>query len=172
MNGPEFFMRHAGYRLRPASRKTDDAVADANTLFSVSLPLNTGKTLRLSSCWMVVTPQWSATSFKAVAEAGFRPDMERKVAIEAALKSGEPCVLLAGAGQANHDRTRHFCHPRPACCTPVQRGRGQNLQRHPGENMDIVIDKPARVQGYALHRIVAQYCQGKSALWADEGAQV
>jgi len=38
--------------------------------------------------------------------------------------------------------------------------------------MDIVIDKPARVQGYALHRIVAQYCQGKSALWADEGAQV
>lgn len=95
MNGPEFFMRHAGYRLLPAGRKTDDAVADTDTLFGVSLPLNTGKTLRLSSCWMVVTPQWAATSFKAVAEADFRHDMERKVAIEAALKSGEPCVLLA-----------------------------------------------------------------------------
>lgn len=38
--------------------------------------------------------------------------------------------------------------------------------------MDIVIDKPARVRGYALHRIVEQFQQGKPALWADEGTQV
>lgn len=95
MNGPEFFMRHAGYRLLSPEQKTNDPVNDADTLFSLSLPLHTGKSLRLSSCWMVVTPQWVATSFKAVAQAGFRQDMERKDAIEAALKSGEPCMLLA-----------------------------------------------------------------------------
>ena len=38
--------------------------------------------------------------------------------------------------------------------------------------MDIVIDKPARVRGYALHRIVEQFRNGKPALWADEGSQV
>lgn len=38
--------------------------------------------------------------------------------------------------------------------------------------MDILIDKPARVRGYALHRIVEQYQQGQPALWADEGAQL
>lgn len=38
--------------------------------------------------------------------------------------------------------------------------------------MDILIDKPPRVRGYALHRIVAEYQQGKPALWADEGSQV
>lgn len=38
--------------------------------------------------------------------------------------------------------------------------------------MDILIDKPARVRGYALHRLVEQYQQGKPALWADEGKQV
>ena len=38
--------------------------------------------------------------------------------------------------------------------------------------MDIVIDKPSKVRGYALHRIVEQYRQGKPALWADEGTQV
>lgn len=38
--------------------------------------------------------------------------------------------------------------------------------------MDIVIDKPARVRGYALHRIVEQFQQGKPALWADEGGKV
>lgn len=35
--------------------------------------------------------------------------------------------------------------------------------------MDILIDKPARLRGYALHRIVEQHQQGKPALWADEG---
>ena len=95
MNGPEFFMRHAGYRLLPSERHTQDAVADADTLLGLSLPLHTGKSLRLSSCWMVVTPQWVTTSFKALPEHGFRHDMERKTAIEAALKSGEPCMLLA-----------------------------------------------------------------------------
>lgn len=38
--------------------------------------------------------------------------------------------------------------------------------------MDILIDKPARVRGYALHRIVEQFRQGRPALWADEGHQV
>lgn len=95
MNGPEFFMRHAGYKLLPPERQTDDEVKDANTLLSMSLPLHTGKSLRLSTCWMVITPQWVATSFKAIDQAGFRQDIERKVAIDAALKSGEPCMLLA-----------------------------------------------------------------------------
>jgi hypothetical protein len=38
--------------------------------------------------------------------------------------------------------------------------------------MDILIDKPPRIRGYALHRIVEQYRQGKPALWADEGPQL
>jgi hypothetical protein len=38
--------------------------------------------------------------------------------------------------------------------------------------MDIVIDKPHQVRGYALHRIVSQFREGKPALWADEGGQV
>lgn len=38
--------------------------------------------------------------------------------------------------------------------------------------MDILIKKPARVSGYALHRLVEQYQQGVPALWADEGQQV
>jgi hypothetical protein len=38
--------------------------------------------------------------------------------------------------------------------------------------LDILIDKPARVKGYALHRLVEQYLNGKPALWADEGKQV
>ncbi len=38
--------------------------------------------------------------------------------------------------------------------------------------MDIVIDKPSRIRGYALHRIVEQLQQGKPALWADEVSQV
>ncbi len=95
MNGAEFFMRHAGYRLLPSDLKTDDPVHDADKLFGLALPLHTGKTLRLSSCWMVVTPQWVATSFKALPQTGFRPDMERKVAIDTALKSKEPCMVLA-----------------------------------------------------------------------------
>lgn len=95
MNGPEFFMQHAGYRLLPPPVKTGDPVKDADALFASALPLHTGKTLRLSSCWMVITPHWTATSFKAVPEAGFRHDMERKTAIQDALKSGHPSMLLA-----------------------------------------------------------------------------
>jgi CRISPR-associated protein Cas6/Cse3/CasE subtype I-E len=38
--------------------------------------------------------------------------------------------------------------------------------------MDIVIDKPAMLSGYALHRIVEQHQQGNPALWADEGAHL
>ena len=95
MNGPEFFMRYVGYLLLPPDQQTQDAVTDANRLFSIALPLHTGKTLRLSSCWMVVTPQWVGTSFKALAHLGFRQDMERKTAIKTALQSGEPCLLLA-----------------------------------------------------------------------------
>ena len=95
MNGAEFFMRHAGYRLLPPDLKSDDPVTDADALFSLSLPLNTGKTLRLSSCWLVVTPLWVATSFKTTPEAGFRLDLDRKAAIDMALKGNEPCMLLA-----------------------------------------------------------------------------
>ncbi len=95
MNGAEFFMHHAGYRLLPLDLKTDDPVHDANKLFRHSPPLHTGNKLRLSSCWMVVTPQWVATSFKALPETGFRLDMERKVAIDTALKSKQPCMVLA-----------------------------------------------------------------------------
>lgn len=38
--------------------------------------------------------------------------------------------------------------------------------------MDILIDKPPRLKGYALHRLVEQYQQGRPALWADEGQQL
>lgn len=38
--------------------------------------------------------------------------------------------------------------------------------------MDIVIDKPARLSGYALHRIVEQHQRNEPALWVDEGAQI
>lgn len=94
MNGAEFFMMHAGYRLLPKDLHSGDAVNDTEALFGRSLPLHTGKSLRLSSCWMVVTPEWVATSFKAEASAGFRQDMERKAAIAEALRSGKPCMLL------------------------------------------------------------------------------
>lgn len=38
--------------------------------------------------------------------------------------------------------------------------------------MDILIDKPPRIKGYALHRMVAEHQQGRPALWADEGTQL
>lgn len=95
MNGPEFFMQHAGYRLLPPDRKTDDPVNDAKLLFEISIPQNTGSTLRLSSCWMVVTPDWVATSFKVLPTTGFRTDLKRPDAIRMALKEGKPCLLLA-----------------------------------------------------------------------------
>lgn len=94
MNGPEFFMRYAGYRLLPKVMHSDDPVADAETLFGMSLPLHTGKTLRLSSCWMVVTPAWVATSFKAEPAAGFRVGGERAASLREALSSTDPCLIL------------------------------------------------------------------------------
>ncbi len=95
MNGPEFFMKHAGYRLLPEDLHTGDAVDDAQTLFQMSLPQSTGSTLRLSSCWMVITPDWVATSFKAQSAAGFRMDLKRPDAIKLALTAGQPCMILA-----------------------------------------------------------------------------
>lgn len=38
--------------------------------------------------------------------------------------------------------------------------------------MDILIDKPARLRGYAVHRLVEQYQQGRPALWVDEGGKL
>lgn len=38
--------------------------------------------------------------------------------------------------------------------------------------MDILIEKPLRVRGYALHRLVEQHQQGVPALWLDEGQHV
>ena len=95
MNGPEFFMKHAGYRLLPNERATGDPVIDAEVLFQISIPLNTGQSLRLSSSWWVVTPVFVATSFKVQNETGFRHDLTRPEAIRIALKSGQPCILLA-----------------------------------------------------------------------------
>lgn len=95
MNGAEFFMKYAGYRLLPGDKATGDAVEDARRLFGMSLPLHTGSTLRLSSCWMVITSQWTATSFKALPETGFRIGGERAASMVEALQSGEPCLVLA-----------------------------------------------------------------------------
>jgi len=94
MNGAEFFMRHAGYRLLPTEMATGDAVDDANTVLGISLPQHTGKFLRLSSCWMVITPNGVATSFKALPSTGFDTAIDRRTAMLTALKSGEPCMLL------------------------------------------------------------------------------
>lgn len=95
MNGADFFMAHAGYRLLPTADQTGDAVHDARRLFGLSLPLHTGGSLRLSSCWMVVTASWVATSFKASPQSGFRVGGERQAAILEALRSGSPCLILA-----------------------------------------------------------------------------
>lgn len=38
--------------------------------------------------------------------------------------------------------------------------------------MDYFLDKPLRLRGYALHRLVEQHQQGQPALWADEGRQL
>ena len=38
--------------------------------------------------------------------------------------------------------------------------------------MDILIQKPPSVRGYALHRLVEQHQQGVPALWSNEGHQV
>lgn len=44
---------------------------------------------------MVVTPAWAATSFKLRPEAGFRHDLDFKIAKNHALRSGHPCILLS-----------------------------------------------------------------------------
>ena len=95
MNGPEFFMKYAGDRLLPNERATGDPVIDAEVLFQISISLHTGQSLRLSSSWWVVTPVFVATSFKVQNETGFRQDLTRPEAIRIALKSGQPCILLA-----------------------------------------------------------------------------
>jgi NAD(P)H-hydrate repair Nnr-like enzyme with NAD(P)H-hydrate dehydratase domain len=94
MNGSEFFMMYAGYQLLPSERATGDCVADAEALFQMSLPLNTGKKLRLSSSWWVVTPEWVATSFKVLAGTGFKTDVSKSEAIVSALKADLPCLVL------------------------------------------------------------------------------
>ena len=95
MNGAEFFMQHIGYKLLPKPLQTNDAVTDANTLFGISLPLHTGKTLRLSSCWWVVTPAATHTSFKALPETGAIQGQVRQAVILSSLKAGLPTLILA-----------------------------------------------------------------------------
>jgi hypothetical protein len=90
-------MQYAGRKLVAPDKLTGDAIKDANTVLTMSLPLYTGKSLRLSSCWMVITPGGVTTSFKADPSTGFDTSgtVSRADAINAALKSGEPCMLLA-----------------------------------------------------------------------------
>jgi hypothetical protein len=95
MNGPEFFMKYAGYKLLPKDKVAGDPVDDAETLFQISLSLSTGQSLRISSSWWVITPDFLATSFKVQNDTGFRLDLTRQQAIRTALKSGQPCMLLA-----------------------------------------------------------------------------
>lgn len=95
MNGPEFFMKHAGYKLLPKEMHTDDEVVDASLLFSMSIPQSQGTFLRLSSCWLVATEEWVATSFKVLPSTGFRSDLKRPDAIRMALKSKKPCLIMA-----------------------------------------------------------------------------
>lgn len=96
MNSAEFFMRYAGYQMLPADRRTGDAVQDAATVLNMSHPLHiTGKSLRLSSCWMVITPAKVTTSFKAHASTGFDTTgkTDRKTAIRQAVDQGD-CMIL------------------------------------------------------------------------------
>jgi hypothetical protein len=95
MNGPEFFMKYAGYRLLPKNKVAADVISDAQTLFGISLPQSQGSSLRLSSCWMVVTPEWVATNFKVLPETGFKTNLKFPEAIRLALKSGQPCMILS-----------------------------------------------------------------------------
>ena len=95
MNSAEFFMRYAGDKLLHPDMRTGDDVKDAATVLTIAHPLHTGKTLRLSSCWMVITPTGVTTSFKALPSTGF--DTSGKIAYKdamfAALKQGD-CMLL------------------------------------------------------------------------------
>lgn len=73
MNSAEFFMRYCGDKLLSADVRTGDDIKDAATVLAIAHPLHTGKTLRLSSCWMVITPTGVTTSFKALPTTGFEP---------------------------------------------------------------------------------------------------
>jgi hypothetical protein len=111
MNSAEFFMRYCGDKLLPTDKRSGNDVKDAATVLEIAHPLQDGKTLRLSSCWMVITPNGVTTSFKAHLSTGFdtsgqsnkdkdgkiipgQKKTERKDAIVAALKQGD-CMLLA-----------------------------------------------------------------------------
>ena len=97
MNSAEFFMIHCGYRMLPPDQRTGDTIADAAKVLSMSHPLHIpGKQLRLSSAWMVITPDKVTTSFKAHPSCGFDTSgtIDRKTAIREALKQGD-CMLLA-----------------------------------------------------------------------------
>jgi len=89
-------MRYCGEKLLPVELRSSNDVKDAATVLAMSHPLHTGKALRLSSCWMVITSTGVTTSFKALAATGFDTSgkVERKDAIVAALKQGD-CMLLA-----------------------------------------------------------------------------
>lgn len=95
MNGAEFFMKYAGYKLLPKVKATGDPVNDADLLLRTSIPLSNGSSLRLSSSWWVVTPDWVATSFKVLTETRFRLDLKKTEAVRMALKSAQPCLMLA-----------------------------------------------------------------------------
>jgi hypothetical protein len=97
MNGAEFFMEHAGYKLLPPGSRSDDVIADAEAVLGMSLPLYVaGKTLRLSSCWMVITPDAVTTSFKAHHSSGFDTSgkLDFKAAVRAAAGTGKPFMVL------------------------------------------------------------------------------
>lgn len=97
MNSAEFFMLYAGNRMLPESRRTGDAVKDADTVLNMAHPLYVeGRSLRLSSCWMVITPGKVTTSFKAHPSTGFDTsgNTDRKTAIAQAVAQGD-CMVLA-----------------------------------------------------------------------------
>jgi hypothetical protein len=99
INGAEFFMRYFGARLLPQHLTTGDAVSDFGTLSSMPIPLSTGASMRLSSCWAVITPHGAATSLKLPAAVGLDTTFsEYRLAKLAALRAlrdqGEPFLLL------------------------------------------------------------------------------
>ena len=96
MNSAEFFMRYCGDRMLPTGQRTGDTIADAAKVLAISHPLNIpGKSLRLSSAWMVITPNRVTTSFKAHPSCGFDTSgqTDRKTAIREALKQGDSMLL-------------------------------------------------------------------------------
>jgi hypothetical protein len=99
VNGAEFFMRYFGARLLPQHLATGDAVSDFGTLSSMPISLSTGASMRLSSCWAVITPHSAATSLKLPAAVGLDTTFsEYRLAKLAALRAlrdqGEPFLLL------------------------------------------------------------------------------